>query len=100
MTNTFGKRVQCSGNCGTYVLPEKGECRKCKRMRKHAGLKHISKSMKGNTFNAKVHRAWESMKSKFARVKSIQWNRPKRFVRGLTFRDKGTRRPSFMDIFK
>jgi len=39
------KRVECLHKCGTMVLIGKGECRKCRRARVHAGLKRIKRKL-------------------------------------------------------
>ena len=76
------KRTECIGNCGTMVL-DRGECRKCRRVRLHAGLKRVKRMRKGNSLYAKILRVFEGAKAQFNRAKNIIWMRPKRVVRGL-----------------
>lgn len=84
-----GKRIQCIGdNCEVMVLKGQGECRDCRRARIRAGKKRTAKLRKGDSFLAKVIRAWESAKQKFDRVKNIRWNRPKLIIRGLYIKER------------
>ena len=85
------KRIECAGGCGTMVLSELGECRKCRRARVRVGKKHMAKMLKGDSLEARnrrlVKRVTETAKQKFQRLKSVRWARPKRTIRGLYIPD-------------
>ena len=85
------KRIECAGGCGTMVLAELGECRKCRRARVLAGKRHMAKMLKGDSLEARfrrlVKRVTETAKQKFQRLKSVRWARPKRTIRGLYIPD-------------
>ena len=51
-------RKLCIGGCGQWILPKKGaECRKCRRMRVHAGLKRQLRVKRGTAPEyQRVHR--------------------------------------------
>ena len=61
----FGKRVLCAGGCGSFVLPDKGECRKCRRKRVAAGRVRIAKA----SGHPKITPVFETMKEKFLRTR-------------------------------
>lgn len=68
------KRVPCAFGCGTMVLPEKGECRNCRRKRLLKGRRQILASMPNGK---KITPPFETAKQKFDRVRGKVWNRPK-----------------------